>query len=601
MFGTKTVSQYVPPRVIPVSNRMPPRAHVSQYVPPRVVPVSNRVPPRAPVSQYVPPRVIPVSNRVPPRASVSQYVPPRVIPVSKRVPPVSVPPVPVPQPKPVPRAIPVSGHVPPRAPVSQYVPPRVIPVSNRVPHVSVPPVPVPQPKPVPRVIAVSDRVPPVPVPQPKPVPRVIPVSDRVPPVPVPQPKPVPRVIPVSDRVPPVPVPQPKPVPRVIPVSDRVPPVPVPQPKPPPLVPLVPPSAARTYKVKREYTQLERDVKWVRAQGVKSNTALVDILAASRSNTYEITLEDCTNRFLEETRIIQTIHDKSMSLFSSPVEQDTYFAYHTLFYLQFGTTAEEARGEMIGEPTCPYGDDAYNFMITLMKSGKCLCACYTGYVLAMSEQFGHDNVERCTPKRHTNIAVTDPREQSTIDTSSYNSYWVIPEESYIYPTRSIYALIDAGFENNFYTWIDTVDPNFERKYTVGIHHVNYYITLHDQVTCEKGGYFIHSPWKNISVQASRLARRKSHPYKDAVLLLNAVYGNYFSGLSDLHDYYVELPLLREADFWYDNDKAEETALMLNILRDFKKLSRKIKSKSVDPISFNRLMLSAWVDPKKIQIT
>jgi hypothetical protein len=152
------------------------------------------------------------------------------------------------------------------------------------------------------------------------------------------------------------------------------------------------------------------LKWMRKKGIKSKTASLNILTACMSKTYNISIADASRRWLQEIEVMKRINTKVNNLAKSAKIKErhvkgAFFALCVLHYLVFGIHFDnhENPGEM--NASCPYVDDAINFIITLVKTNKCVCKCYTEYVLAACEEFGYDDC--VVPQRfpgHVNVAV-----------------------------------------------------------------------------------------------------------------------------------------------------------------------------------------------------
>jgi hypothetical protein len=169
------------------------------------------------------------------------------------------------------------------------------------------------------------------------------------------------------------------------------------------------------------------LEWMRKKGIKSKIASLNILTACTSKTYDITVADASMRWIQEIEVMKSIN-KKVNKFAKSEERHVkgaFFALCVLHYLVFGIHFDnhEKTGEI--DASCPYGDDAKNFIITLVKSNKCLCRCYTQYVLAACEEFDYDD---CVVAQyflgHVNIAVIFPEHYMTIN--SYKQLDIIDE-------------------------------------------------------------------------------------------------------------------------------------------------------------------------------
>lgn len=215
-------------------------------------------------------------------------------------------------------------------------------------------------------------------------------------------------------------------------------------------------------------QVKTATAWVRSQGVKSKLAIFSILMACSSNTFKVSLEEATQRWKQEVSVLGQIDKRARAMSNDLVHQNCFFALHVLFYLQFGRFAWEPNKTFSIEPECPYADDAKNFILTLVKTNRCLCLCYTNYVLAAAEELGYSLVKRCSLPGHVNIAVVFPESQGAVVTDDCQLDLLVPNELDLcfmpkILSYKIYTIIDAGFKDNWYIDIETVEKKFSSLY------------------------------------------------------------------------------------------------------------------------------------------
>jgi hypothetical protein len=273
-------------------------------------------------------------------------------------------------------------------------------------------------------------------------------------------------------------------------------------------------------------------------GIQSKLAMFQCLMACDSKTYDITLEDCAKRWVREKTTLMQVHERAMRM-SDPVQQDTFFALNTLHYLVFGRMAWERSSDDTTEQSCPYGDDAINFMLTLVKTDRCLCLCYTQYVLAASEEFDHSLVMLCSQPGHVYLTVVQPESVPTkfvppdaqiyFDTAVNVMDILAVTGDMTYNHREIYSRLDSGFENNYYIDVGTVDPNFKALYTLGMR--NGVHVKREILECTD----IQSKWGVITgVLRSGFQRRNTQEagaVRTLVRAVHAVWGLDFGFLAD----------------------------------------------------------------------
>ena len=291
------------------------------------------------------------------------------------------------------------------------------------------------------------------------------------------------------------------------------------------------------------------IKWMNSEGIKSKIAMFNILSACESKTYTTSLKDGASRWLQEIILLNPIHTRAMALYNENIEQDTFFALHTLYYLQFGRYAWDNISSVDNEaPTCPYGDNAKNFILTLLKTNTCLCTCYTQYVLAACEEFNHDLVVGCHLPGHINIVIVYPENKdlelltrddcikSIFPLKYKHNICIDPNFKFdinLISQPTIYATFDAGFKNNFYLKITTklTVNNFREKYVKNMT-MNLKINLQtnrDKFPCESLFKMQTSQWNNIHMIMNAIGYRKTQTqqrYTKDIMSMNAIWGNHF---------------------------------------------------------------------------
>ena len=310
---------------------------------------------------------------------------------------------------------------------------------------------------------------------------------------------------------------------------------------------------------RSGKQIIKDVKWIRANGVKSDMAIATIMAASMSSSIDVSVKEATERFMSEVADIEVIHKKAMELFKNAVEQDVYFAYRTLVYIQFGTV--DPKNMIIEEPTCPYDKEGVNFMISLLASEKCQCLCYTQYVISMSEQLGHTNVQECLMSGHINIVVTDPDSFKKINITTNRKYKGDDDTTRV--SKQLVAVFDSGFRNNVKTRVITNDTSFREKYTKGVNLANVKIILRTSqiMSCRTvpnkstdDPIFVSSRWQRVVSIIVMLNRRRRHLLGETINVVNAIYNT--DMFNYLNDPYLTASKLHVLDKLFPKDKPDQ---------------------------------------------
>jgi len=272
---------------------------------------------------------------------------------------------------------------------------------------------------------------------------------------------------------------------------------------------------------------------VRSRGVKSNVAVFTILHALSYPDNGFSWRQCTERWLAEKKTLGPLHALAQAKFAKRCDQATFFALHVLYYLQFGHRAwtdEDPPPEPGQAPSCPYTDDAVNFIVTLLQNGGCQCACYTHYVLAAAEEFGYSEVYPCSTIGHVNIVIVDPTlpVQRVARPHLDNRYrFLYP---YLEPTDrpaeldlslgqayidqpGIHAVLDAGFRNNSTLQLHTWDALFRERYD--LHHLDRLVVTPSlaNVRCTGGKSPSGHPsslnkWSTMYAVLKRILTRKS---------------------------------------------------------------------------------------------
>jgi hypothetical protein len=185
------------------------------------------------------------------------------------------------------------------------------------------------------------------------------------------------------------------------------------------------------------------------QSVHSKLATFFMLDAVTSTTQRgsLTSENLVNmwRNFNEGRN-KTIFKVAQSKFPETRSyQALYFSLQLLLQLQFSPEYET----YFGSNMCPYTDYAQNFIWMLAETGKCLCMCYTMYVLAAAEEVGlQDYILPVPALWHIAIRIVTP--DTTLKPKIFGSWREGTE----------LAILDAGFhENQMHFNVHTKMPDF----------------------------------------------------------------------------------------------------------------------------------------------
>ena len=111
-----------------------------------------------------------------------------------------------------------------------------------------------------------------------------------------------------------------------------------------------------------------------------------------------------NRWVQEMQVLQTIDVNAKEKFpQNPILQAVYFVSHVQYYLLYKKLDSSSANIQ-----CPYTDKARNFIISLIETNQCLCACYSHYTMAAAEEFGYSQyVGECIVPGHVFNVVFDP--------------------------------------------------------------------------------------------------------------------------------------------------------------------------------------------------
>jgi hypothetical protein len=139
------------------------------------------------------------------------------------------------------------------------------------------------------------------------------------------------------------------------------------------------------------------VKYLQNMGIKSKLAIYTIIgacASEQSYKYDRSLKSIGKQWLEEVRKAEVVYNECLQ-FLTKEQQNFYFALKILYLLEFKDTTENA---------CPYAIGAKNFIIMLLETKKCLCLCYTFYVVALAEEFGLHLIRACPMALHIYVYI-----------------------------------------------------------------------------------------------------------------------------------------------------------------------------------------------------
>lgn len=155
-------------------------------------------------------------------------------------------------------------------------------------------------------------------------------------------------------------------------------------------------------VERQMIQARDDATFIVGQikdaGIRSKTAAFWIAEAAGSKTYPVSLDQAVQRWLQEVNgpLAEIDRQAKANYSEDPTTQAMFFGIRTMYYLMFGIYTEDQVERLQYQRRsinlqCPYTDYARNFMLTLITTGRCLCLCYTNYLLAAAEEFGYTQI------------------------------------------------------------------------------------------------------------------------------------------------------------------------------------------------------------------
>ena len=258
-------------------------------------------------------------------------------------------------------------------------------------------------------------------------------------------------------------------------------------------------------------------EYMKSKGIKSKIAMFYILCSCSSTTFKnISLKIATNRWIEEKEILKKIHKKASNINGlTNEEKSTYFAIGVLYYLQFKKLFWEEKELNIDylkqqNQSCPYADDAKNFILSLVKTNKCLCLCYTNYVLAAAQEYDYNLIRACTLNGHIKIAIVYNDKYQYSNYNKNNIKYTSPSfnnDIQIYPkienlnnkNSILYSTLDSGFRNNNYIIIDynssTVNNKifFDKLITNNTLKYRLYISSIKNLNCQNGISFHSTIW------------------------------------------------------------------------------------------------------------
>jgi uncharacterized protein YjbI with pentapeptide repeats len=149
-----------------------------------------------------------------------------------------------------------------------------------------------------------------------------------------------------------------------------------------------------------------------------------ILDTCMSHTYDFSVRELVHVWEEEKKILSVIDMAAKSKkFKNPVDTATFFYYHVIFYLHFGKFGWVDHTSLkLLETTCPYTDNASNFITMLARTNVCLCQCYSEYVLAAAGEFGYFNITAISKPGHIFPVVADKYVYFALEQGfKYNTY------------------------------------------------------------------------------------------------------------------------------------------------------------------------------------
>ena len=245
-------------------------------------------------------------------------------------------------------------------------------------------------------------------------------------------------------------------------------------------------------------------------GFKSRIAMFYIDSATRSKTFQISLNEACEVWKKQKDIIYKIHTKTQQFNGNLCEKNTYFAVNVIFYLLYKRlmwTVEESDDLDTRKVHCPYMGGAKNFIISLAMTNICNCLGYTQYVLAAAEECDYELISCCSTDSHINIVISSEEGDNVLNiancaSSNHNLFAPSTFDFCLgrttFQTSKIYAIIDAGFENNFFIQVKSLLSELEFRDKFVPYNIFYWaqVETFESILCNQDDMWQCSIWNTI---------------------------------------------------------------------------------------------------------
>ena len=274
----------------------------------------------------------------------------------------------------------------------------------------------------------------------------------------------------------------------------------------------------------------------------SRVAMFYIELASRSTTYDISLEDACEVWRQQKIALTKIKKRCQGLGGSWVEQNILFAMNALYFFMYDKLMWTDENANFEELKRGYQRRSKNFIVALTDSARCNCHGYTQYITAAAEEMGYNLISSYATRRHLNIAISSDvcggRHVITpqaLGSSDYYSLFRGTAFEFGYGNVSLSeskvdTILDVGFENNSHVKVQSaLSQNvFRRKFlTKNVSHwamVNVSSKL-EQIICNKSHFWHNDEWNKISSLVRMITSRERNTrdkFSHSILLVSALW-------------------------------------------------------------------------------
>ena len=278
-------------------------------------------------------------------------------------------------------------------------------------------------------------------------------------------------------------------------------------------------------LKQEYKASHLQKRVQKVNTIRSKLAQFYILDSYTTLKKEgISLEELLNIWLDNIVLLAKIGKVARNTFKLKYEQATYFALYCLNHLVANKVPLK---EAI---SCPFTNNAWNFIHTLFRRSECLCLCYATYIRAAAEEFRYTNyIHLCNSKNKSSIILTENSTTYTLTQKDLNSFSLVglPDflqnktsitvgQTFSIPTISTLIQVDENIKIE----TSTNKGSFITKYLVNIPTLQDKVSIVDisSAICNKTFY-----WNDIVTLVSRiLVKRDFTSMITQLLYLGYVY-------------------------------------------------------------------------------